>query len=129
MIGLFGRQGQAATLRQHCPQMIQRRCTWCVPRSTVPAARPVNLMRGASSVTGHSQINDAARKAGAGVSKGDHSHVAFASARATKFCWSEGTVSKVHMFELSLSHNSSIGSCRNASNLLDAFSFWLSFVS
>ena len=96
--------------------------------STVPAARPVNLMRGASSVTGHSQINDAARRADA-ASKGDHSQVAFASASATKFCWSEGTVSKVHMFELSLSHNSSIGSCRNASNLLDAFSFWLSFVS
>ena len=26
MIGLFGRQGPAATLRQHCPQMTQRRC-------------------------------------------------------------------------------------------------------
>ena len=23
---LFGRQGPAATLRQHCPQMTQRRC-------------------------------------------------------------------------------------------------------
>ena len=27
MIGPFGRQGPAATLRQHCPQMTQRRCT------------------------------------------------------------------------------------------------------
>ena len=26
MIGPFGRQGPAATLRQHCPQMTQRRC-------------------------------------------------------------------------------------------------------
>ena len=26
MIGLFGRQGLAATLRQHCPQMTRRRC-------------------------------------------------------------------------------------------------------
>ena len=26
MIGLFGRQGPGATLRQHCPQMTQRRC-------------------------------------------------------------------------------------------------------
>ena len=26
MIGLFGRQGPAATLRQDCPQMTQRRC-------------------------------------------------------------------------------------------------------
>ena len=26
VIGPFGRQGQAATLRQHCPQMTQRRC-------------------------------------------------------------------------------------------------------
>ena len=26
MIGPFGRQGLAATLRQHCPQMTQRRC-------------------------------------------------------------------------------------------------------
>ena len=50
----------------------------------MPAARPVNLMRGASSVTGHSQINDAARRADA-ASKGDHSHVAFASARQPNF--------------------------------------------
>ena len=27
MIGPFGRQGLAATIRQHCPQMTQRRCT------------------------------------------------------------------------------------------------------
>ena len=27
MIGLFGRQGPAATLRQHCPQMTRRRCS------------------------------------------------------------------------------------------------------
>ena len=27
MIGPFGRPGPAATLRQHCPQMTQRRCT------------------------------------------------------------------------------------------------------
>ena len=27
MIGPFGRQGPAATLRQHCPRMTQRRCT------------------------------------------------------------------------------------------------------
>ena len=27
VIGPFGRQGPAATLRQHCPQMTQRRCT------------------------------------------------------------------------------------------------------
>ena len=27
MIGLFGRQGSAATFRQHCPQMTLRRCT------------------------------------------------------------------------------------------------------
>ena len=27
MIGPFGRQGPAATLRQQCPQMTQRRCT------------------------------------------------------------------------------------------------------
>ena len=26
MIGPLGRQGPAATLRQHCPQMTQRRC-------------------------------------------------------------------------------------------------------
>ena len=26
-MGRFGRQGPAATLRQHCPQMTQRRCT------------------------------------------------------------------------------------------------------
>ena len=26
MIGLLGRQGPGATLRQHCPQMTQRRC-------------------------------------------------------------------------------------------------------
>ena len=28
MIGPLGRQGLAATLRQHCPQMTQRRCSW-----------------------------------------------------------------------------------------------------
>ena len=27
MIGPFGRQGPAATLRQHCPQLTRRRCT------------------------------------------------------------------------------------------------------
>ena len=28
MIGPLGRLGAAATLRQHCPQMTQRRCKW-----------------------------------------------------------------------------------------------------
>ena len=28
MIGPFGRQGPAGTLRQHCPQMTQRPCRW-----------------------------------------------------------------------------------------------------
>ena len=28
VIGPLGRQGPADTLRQHCPQMTQRRCKW-----------------------------------------------------------------------------------------------------
>ena len=35
MIGSFGRQGPAATLRQHCPQMTRRRCNSGICRNSL----------------------------------------------------------------------------------------------
>ena len=41
MIGPFGRQGLAATLRQQCPQMTQRRCM-CLTKHHLKAKMPTN---------------------------------------------------------------------------------------
>ena len=42
MIGPLGSQEPAATLRQHCPQMIKRRCTGSLNPTSSPATSPAN---------------------------------------------------------------------------------------
>ena len=83
MIGPFGRQGAAVTLRQHCPQMTRRRCmVVALITSLIVAPRPAHAKVVTALAQGNLTIVWAARRdmfAGARVA-----HVAF-FAHAARF--------------------------------------------